>query len=48
MSLTILNIRTPNAEVGGELRMASMGTFDKVNPFSLRGIVAAGVSDPNF
>ena len=27
----------PNAEVGGELRMASMGTFDKVNPFSLRG-----------
>ena len=35
----------PNAEVGGELRMASMGTFDKVNPFSLRGIVAAGVSD---
>ena len=25
--------------------MASMGTFDKVNPFSLRGIVATGVSD---
>ena len=35
----------PKAEAGGELRMASMGTFDKVNPFSLRGIVAAGVSD---
>tara|TARA_B100000963_G_C22634323_1_gene676680 strand:- start:1422 stop:3257 length:1836 start_codon:yes stop_codon:yes gene_type:complete len=35
----------PGAKVGGELRMASMGTFDKVNPFSLRGIVATGVSD---
>jgi microcin C transport system substrate-binding protein len=28
----------PAAPVGGEVRMASMGTFDKLNPFTLKGV----------
>ncbi len=31
------------AKSGGELRLAAMGSFDKVNPFTLKGIPARGL-----
>ena len=34
----------PNAPKGGELRIAPVGTFDTLNPYSLAGVPAAGVS----
>ena len=33
----------PDAPRGGELRLSAMGTFDKLNPFTLKGIAARGV-----
>lgn len=38
----------PNAPKGGELKLAAMGTFDKLNPFTLKGIAARGVMDLMF
>ena len=38
----------PNAPRGGELRLSAMGTFDKLNPFTLKGIAARGVMDLMF
>ncbi|MBU3725818.1 MAG: ABC transporter substrate-binding protein [Burkholderiaceae bacterium] len=38
----------PNAPKGGELRLSAMGTFDKLNPFTLKGIAARGVSELMF
>lgn len=33
------------AKKGGELRLAAMGTYDKLNPFTLKGIPASGITD---
>ncbi len=38
----------PNAPLGGELKLSAMGTFDKLNPFTLKGIAARGVMDLMF
>jgi microcin C transport system substrate-binding protein len=38
----------PSANRGGELRLSAMGTFDKLNPFTLKGIAARGVMDLMF
>ena len=38
----------PAAPKGGELRLSAMGTFDKLNPFTLKGIAARGVMDLMF
>ena len=35
----------PLARPGGELRLAAMGSFDKLNPFTLKGIPARGLSE---
>jgi microcin C transport system substrate-binding protein len=35
----------PLAQPGGELRLAAMGSFDKLNPFTLKGIPARGLSE---
>ncbi|HLB06542.1 MAG TPA: extracellular solute-binding protein [Alphaproteobacteria bacterium] len=32
----------PKAPVGGELRLASIGTYDSLNPYILKGVVADG------
>ncbi len=32
-----------NAKSGGELRLAAMGSFDKLNPFTLKGLPARGL-----
>ena len=32
----------PDAPKGGELRLATVGTFDSLNPFILKGVAAAG------
>lgn len=32
-----------NSRKGGELRLAAMGSFDKLNPFTLKGIAARGL-----
>ena len=32
----------PHAPKGGELRLATVGTFDSLNPFILKGVAAAG------
>lgn len=34
----------PNAPKGGELKLVSIGTYDSVNPYILKGIPAAGLS----
>lgn len=36
----------PRATKGGRIRLAATGTFDKLNPYSLKGIAAAGSSLP--
>jgi microcin C transport system substrate-binding protein len=36
----------PNAPKGGEVTLASIGSFDSFNPFILRGTSAAGIVDP--
>lgn len=33
----------PDAPKGGDLRLAASGTFDKLNPFTLKGVPAAGL-----
>lgn len=38
----------PTATRGGELRLSAMGTFDKLNPFTLKGIAARGIMDLMF
>jgi microcin C transport system substrate-binding protein len=35
----------PNAAKGGRLRQAEFGTFDTLNPFVIRGDIAAGVRE---
>jgi microcin C transport system substrate-binding protein len=35
----------PDAPVGGELRLAVIGTFDSTNPFILKGVAARGVAN---
>lgn len=45
---THFSYANPNAPRGGELRLSAMGTFDKVNPFTLKGIAARGVMDLMF
>ncbi|HRI76840.1 MAG TPA: extracellular solute-binding protein [Alphaproteobacteria bacterium] len=40
---THLEYTNPDAPKGGELRMASFGTFDTLNPFTLRGVAAPGL-----
>ena len=34
-----------DAPEGGELRLAAMGSFDKLNPFTLKGLSARGIID---
>lgn len=36
----------PRAPKGGRVKLAATGTFDKLNPFSLKGIAAAGTTLP--
>ena len=36
----------PNAPKGGEVTLASIGTFDSFNPFILRGTSASGMVSP--
>ncbi len=33
----------PNAPKGGEVKLGTVGTFDSLNPFIIRGVAAAGV-----
>lgn len=33
----------PDAPKGGTLKLAAVGTFDKLNPFTLKGVPAAGL-----
>lgn len=35
----------PDAPKGGAVTLAAMGTFDKLNPFTLKGMAAAGLTD---
>ena len=35
----------PNAPKGGTMRRASIGTFDTLNPFVIKGVPAAGIGD---
>jgi microcin C transport system substrate-binding protein len=41
---THLSYVNPNAPKGGTLRLAARGTFDSFNPFILRGVPAAGIT----
>lgn len=34
----------PNAPKGGEIKLAALGTFDSLNPYTIQGITAAGLS----
>lgn len=40
---THVEYANPDAPKGGELRMASFGTFDTLNPYTLRGVSAPGL-----
>ena len=40
---THFNYVNPDAPRGGQLSLDGFGSFDKVNPFTLKGVVAAGV-----
>jgi microcin C transport system substrate-binding protein len=35
----------PAAPKGGDVRLAAIGTFDTLNPFTLKGVVAAGMGE---
>jgi len=35
----------PSAPAGGTLRVSALGAFDKLNPFTLKGVAAKGVMD---
>ena len=35
----------PQAPQGGTLRVSALGSFDKLNPFTLKGVAAKGVMD---
>ncbi len=35
----------PDALKGGDVKLAAIGTFDSLNPFILKGVPAAGISD---
>ncbi len=35
----------PDAPAGGRLRISALGSFDKLNPFTLKGVAAKGVMD---
>jgi microcin C transport system substrate-binding protein len=35
----------PGAPRGGEVRLAAIGTFDTLNPFTLKGVAAAGMGE---
>ncbi len=41
---THFDYTNPDAPKGGEMRMAAAGTFDTLNPFTLKGIAAPGIS----
>jgi microcin C transport system substrate-binding protein len=36
------NYVNPNAPKGGDVKMATVGTFDSLNPFIIRGVAATG------
>lgn len=42
-SFTHFDYVNPHAPKGGEARLATLGTFDTLNPFVLKGIAAAGI-----
>src|SRR5687767_8769963 len=35
----------PNAPKGGDVKLAAIGTYDNLNPFILKGVPAAGLSE---
>ncbi len=39
---THFNYTNPDAPKGGQIRLGSMGTYDNLNPFILKGVTAAG------
>jgi microcin C transport system substrate-binding protein len=39
-----LDYANPNAPKGGNVKMATLGTFDSLHPFTLKGVPAAGIS----
>jgi microcin C transport system substrate-binding protein len=39
------NYADPNAPKGGEVRLASIGTYDNFNPYVLKGVAAAGLGE---
>ncbi len=43
-SFTHFDYVNPDAPKGGELRLAAIGTFDTLNPFTLKGLAAANAS----
>ncbi len=42
---THFDYANPDAPKGGDLNLSSMGSFDKLNPFTLKGTAAAGLTD---
>lgn len=42
---THFDYANPNAPKGGFVRLAEIGTFDTLNPFTLKGMAAAGIGD---
>ena len=45
---THFSYTNPTAPKGGELKLSAMGTFDKLNPFTLKGIAARGLMELMF
>lgn len=44
-TFTHFDYTDPAAKKGGELRLAAMGSFDKLNPFTLKGMHARGLME---
>ena len=44
-TFTHFDVVNPDAPKGGELKLAIVGTFDTLNPFTLKGTPPAGIRD---
>src|SRR5580698_8999462 len=42
---THFDYANPNAPKGGTMRLATLGTFDTLNPFVIKGVPAAGIGE---
>jgi len=42
---THFDYANPDAPKGGTMRMSSLGTFDTLNPFVIKGVPAAGIGE---